>query len=249
MGSGNVNTQQQTFVTEVTRLVRLSYLQTVAVSDDSTAIGKLAGTTEGRNTSNFASDPGSPGFLGIGSEGPSSSSTTFSDSGWSISRTWLETMWDRIRWAIGVKEIGIYAYRYAETSEFVSVPYLVPTSVEKVSIRVDELVPTSFPNSQRWIQYFVSGDNGQNWYQINPLDRPSLFSGSEFRPVPRIINFLDPSLIREDDDENKYIGVTNPVKSVRLKVVFIRPGGTTNELLSPILKSYRLLIYPTGGLQ
>jgi len=244
----SVTTNQQTYVTEVTRLVRLSYLQTVAVTDDSTALGKLAGTTEGRSTSSFASDPGSPGFLGIGSEGPSSSSTSFTDSGWSISRTWLETMWDRVRWAIGIKEIGIFSYSYAETSEFVSVPFLVPTTVAKVALKVDELVPTAFPNTQRWIQYFVSGDDGQNWYQINPLDQPSLFNGNDFRPVPRIINF-NPDFAKEDDDENKFVRTTNPVKSVRFKAVFLRPGGNSNNLLSPILKSYRMLIYPSGGLQ
>jgi hypothetical protein len=223
-------------------------LQTIAVSDDSSALGNLAGVSSGRNTSTFASDPGSPGFLGIGSEAPSSSSSTFSDSGWAISRTWLETVWDRIRWGIGIKEIGIYSYRYAETSEFVSIPYVSPTTISKVSLKVDELIPTTFPNSQRWIQYFVTGDNGKTWYQINPLDKPSLFSGDNSKPVPRILNF-NPDFSKEDDDENKYIRTTQPVTSVRLRVVFIRPGGNDNSLLSPILKSYRLMIYPNGGLQ
>lgn len=241
-------TNQQTYVTEVTRLVRLSYLQTIAVSDDSTALGKLAGVSEGRNTSAFASDPGSPGFLGIGSEAPSSSSSTFSDSGWSISRTWLETVWDKIRWGIGIKEIGLFSYSYAETSEFVSVPYASPTPISKVSLKVDELIPTSFPNTQRWIQYFVSGDNGKTWIQLNPLDKPSLFGGNDVRPVPRIINF-NPDFAKEDDDDNKYIKTTQPVSNVRLRVVLARPGGNNNNLLSPILKSYRLMIYPTGGLQ
>ena len=239
---------QQTYVTEVTRLVRLSYLQTVAITDDNAALGNLAGVSSGRNTSSFASDPGSPGFLGIGSEAPSSSSSTFSDSGWSISRTWMETVWDRIRWGIGIKEIGLYSYKYSETSEIVSIPYLSPTNISKVSLKVDELIPASFPNSQRWIQYFVSGDNGQTWYQINPLEKPSLFDGDNSRPVARILNF-NPDFLKEDDDENKYIRTTQPVNTVRLRVVLVRPGGNDNALLSPILKSYRLMIYPVGGLQ
>lgn len=244
----NVETTQITSVTEVTRLVRLSYLQSVAALDDSVLLGRLAGETQGGNQSFSATDPGSPGFLGIGAEGASSISSTFSDSGWAISRTWLETWWDKIRWAIGIREIGIYAFEYDESSEIISVPYRSPTEIQKVTLKVDELIPRGYPNTTQWIQYFITPNNGENWYRINPLDLPSTFSPDQGRPVPRILHF-NPDFSIEDDEDNKYIKVGKPVTDVRFKAVLLRPSGDQFTRTSPILKGYRLLIYPKGGLQ
>jgi hypothetical protein len=244
----DIDTTQITTVTEFTRLVRLSYLQTVAALDDSALVSRLAGESQGSSKNFTASDPGSPGFLGIGAEGPSTVSSTFSDSGWAISRTWLETWWDKIRWAIGVREIGIYSFEYEESSEIVSIPFRSPKPISKVSLRVDELVPSSYPTNIRWIQYFVSPDNGNTWHRINPLDTPSSFNESSGIPIPRIINF-NPDFSTEDDDQNKYIKTNTPVIDIRFKAVLIRPSGEDFLNTSPILKGYRLLIYPKEGLQ
>jgi len=239
--------EQSVTISEMTRLVRLSYLQTIAVLDDSVGLGRIAGETQGSQASSSASDPGSPGFLGIGAEGPSSSSSVFSDSGWAISRTWLETWWDRIRWAIGIREIGIYHYRYAQSSELVSVPFTSPLPIEKVTLRVNENIPPSYSAEQRWIQYYISVDNGGTWLRINPLDHPSLFTEGFGRPTPRIINF-NADFAAEDDDENKYIRTAEPPYSVRLRSIFLRPVGEQFEGTTPILKSYKMLVYPKGGL-
>jgi hypothetical protein len=243
-----VRTDQTTTVVEATRLVRLSYLQTIAALDNSTVLGNLAGETSGNNTNFSSTDPGSPGFLGIGGEGSSTLSQSFTDTGWSISRTWLETWWDKIRWAIGIREIGIYSYEYAQTSEIVSVPFLSPREILKVSLRVNEQVPRLYPNTQSWIQYFVSGDGGKNWHRINPLDKPSVFTGESGKPLPRIINF-NADFASENSDENKFITVEEPVKSIKFRAVLTRPGGEEYEGTSPVLKGYRLMIYPKGGLQ
>jgi hypothetical protein len=239
---------QITNITEITRIVRLSYLQTVAALDDQAQLNSLAGAGGGTPPSSFtATDPGSPGFLGIGAEGPSSQSQNFTDSGWSITRTWQETYWDKVRWGIGVREIGLFSFRYAVAGELVSVPYLSPSEISKVSLRVDELIPNIYPNTQRWIQYFVSGDDGDNWIRINPLDHPSLFTGGGGRPVPRIINF-NPDFESEDSDENKFIRTNRAVSQVRFRAIFLRPGTSDLERTTPILKSYKLQIVPKGGL-
>jgi hypothetical protein len=238
---------QTVTITELTRVVRLSYLQTIRVLDNSASLNRLAGETSGSQSNSFASNPGSPGFLGIGSEGASSVSTVFSDTGWAISRTWLETWWDKIRWSIGIREIGIFNYRYAETSELVSVPFSSPMPIEKVTLRVDENIPPSYPASQRWIQYFVTPDNGKSWHRINPLDHPTLFGGGDGKPMPRIITF-NPDFSEEDSNDKKFVRTTSPVTQVRFRAVFLRPPGESFEGTTPILKAYRMLIYPKGGL-
>lgn len=231
---------QTTTSTEVSRLVRLSYLQTIAALDNSNILGNLAGVSEGRSNNFSSSDPGSPGFLGIGAEGASSVSSSFTDSGWAISRTWLETYWDKIRWAIGIKELGLFSYKYSEVGEIVSAEFRFPAIVKKVSLKVDEIIPNKYPGNQKWIQYFVSHNNGLNWYRINPIDSSSNLSGQSF--IPRILNFNSQS-IENDTDNDKFITTDKPVNSLRFKAILLRPPGEEFERTSPILKSYRMITY------
>lgn len=243
----NFDYNQSVTITEMTKLIRLSYLQTIAVLDDSALLSRISGETPGAQASSFASDPGSPGFLGIGAEGPTSTSSVFSDSGWSISRSWVETWWDKIRWAIGIRDIGIFSYEYALTSEFVSVPFRSPKAIEKISLRVDENIPSTYPAVQRWIHYFVSPNDGTDWHRINPLDHPTLFADGGGRPTPRILNF-NVDFASEDDDDKKFVSTNEEVVTVRFRAVFLRPPDAEFSGTSPILKSYRMLIYPRDGL-
>ena len=236
-------------VIEATRLVRLSYLQTIAALDDQALLGQLAGVSSGGQESSFTSSPPTPGFFfGLfgGSDGLSINSD-FSDSGWAISRTWLETWWDKIRWGIALRELGIYSYEYAEASEIVSIPFRSPKEITKVTLRVDDQIPTSYPNSKRWIHYFISVNNGNDWHRINPLDHPTLFSGEGGQPVPRIIN-VNADFQSEDDNEAKFIKTKEPTREVRFRAVLLRPSGEEFVGSTPILKSYRILIVPKEGL-
>lgn len=240
---------QTTTVIETTRLVRLSYLQTIAALDDQSQLSQLAGETQGNQSSAASSNPGSPGFLGtgIGGEDARSQSSSFTDSGWSISRTWLETWWDKVRWGIGIKEIGIFSYEYTESAEIVSVPYSSPKGISSISLRVDEQIPESFPSNIAWTQYFISIDNGNQWMRLNPLDKPTRFLSGSGRPIPRTIRFSSiPD--SENTTDNLYIQVDRLPTQVRFRAVLIRPGGDDNITKTPILKSYRLLIYPEEGL-
>lgn len=235
-----INTNQTTTVVEATKLVRLSYLQTIAALDNQSTLNSIAGATQGSNQSFNSTDPGSPGFLGIGGEGASNVSSSFNDTGWSISRTWLETWWDKIRWAIGLKEIGIYSFSYAESSEIVSVPFKSPNNIKKVSLKVDEQIPNNYPSNSRWIHYFITIDNGNSWHAINPLDKPTAYSDGLGNVVPRILTFTDTV---NDNNNSKYINTNKPVKEIRFRAVLLKPIGEEFKNTTPILKSYRLMIY------
>jgi len=242
------STDSQVAITEVTRLIRLSYLQTLAVTDDQSNLSRIAGETQGDQRSSFTSDPGSPAFLGMmGGEGGSSASSSFADSGWQISRTWLETWWDKIRFAIGIREIGIFSYRYDQTSELISVPFRSPVEIDRISLVVDEAIPASYPSAERWIEYYVSVDNGTSWQRINPLDQPTLFGSDLGRPVPRIIHF-NPDFAAEDDDNNRFVVTKSVPLEARFRAIFKRPLSVESDRTTPILKSYRMQIFPKGGL-
>lgn len=232
-------------IRRLTRLVKLSYLQTVSILENQKSIDDYVGTPTpySANISDFKA----PNFLynlsaGLFGDGGGSKSVDFQDTGWTISRSWLETYWDKIRYAVGVRDVGINQFSYESVSELVSIVYSFPGEVDKVSLIVSEIIPNDFPKGINYIEYYVSQDPDIKWYQINPLDSPTIFS-QDGNIVPRIINFNSPKPA-VTNNENKYVTTKNPVTSLRLRVVFKRPQNIENsESMTPILKSYRLMAH------
>ncbi len=232
-------------IRRLSRLVKLSYLQTVSIIENQKTTDDYVGTPTpySANVSNFKA----PNFLfnlsaGLFGDGGGSTSVDFQDTGWTISRTWLETYWDKIRYAVGVREAGIHQFTYNTVSEFVSIPFTFPGEVDKVSLMVSEIIPNDFPKGINYIEYYVSQNPETEWYQINPLDSPTIFSQNG-NVVPRIINFNAPSPA-VTTSENKYVTTKTPVTSLRLRAVFRRPDNIENsESMTSILKSYRLMAH------
>lgn len=242
------NIATNTHVRVLSREVKLTYLQSVMVRGGQRSAGELAG--EGGGTGSYsgsASTPGSPGFMGIGASGGSSYSASSNDTGWVISRTWDETHFDKTRWAIGIRDIGAFNYRYAPTSEMVSQPFSSPRPIAKVSLRVVEQIPAIFPLGRRYITYYVSPDNGETWHEINPLDHPS-YLDDQGRVIPRILTF-NPDVGGPSGELRKFVETGSPVIQVRFRAVFRTAEGIDDpERYSPVLRSYRLQLYPFGGL-
>jgi len=237
----------KTYFQSLTREVRFSYLQTLQLVSDQVNAGELAGETQGFSLSANRTKGGRSGFLGIGAKGASSSSVSVDDSGWIISRTWQETFYDRIRYSIGIRDIGAFSYRFEPSSELVSLPFRSPRELLKIELRVDEFIPSVLPNNRRWIEYYVSIDNGQDWIRMNPLDHPTLFNDAG-NIVPRTLT------LNLDDGGPQGDAVTamkteRPVYEARFRAVFFNdPTLPDGDRFSPVLKGYRLLMLPRGGL-
>lgn len=237
-------------IRRLSRIVKLSYLQTVALVQGDKSTQEIVGSPSPFQQS-FTS-VSQPDFLfrlslGIMGSSGGAKSIDFSDTGWTVSRTWLETYWDKVRYSIGIRELGIHRFNYVQTSEVISVPFSSPKDIEKVLVIADEIIPQEFPIGPRYIEYYISADPGTEWVQINPLDHPTHF-GENGEVVPRIINF-NTERPANATNENKYIQTDNQVRSVRFRAVLHRPEGIEGEeAMTPVLKGYRLLIYPRGGL-
>lgn len=236
----------------LSRVVKLSYLQSVQVMTGGRTASEIAG--EGGGSTGFSigsSSPGSPGFLGtpFGRKNASSYSADSSDTGWVISRTWTETTFDMMRYGVGIRDIGALNYKYANTSEFVSVHAISPLPLSKISLRVVEQIPRVYPIGKRWIRYFITHNDGEEWHEINPLDFPETI-GEDGNVVPKVLTF-NADIGGPADEGNKYVDAGSPVKSVRLKAVFYQATEGIDEpnRYSPVLKEYRLLLYPAGGLR
>ncbi len=230
----------------LSRVVKLTYLQSQQVRGGGRDLGELSGEGGGVGNVSGGKSKSSAGFLGFGA---SSSSTSFfaSDSGWVISRVWEETYFDKVRYAIGIRDVGIFNYRFAEVSEFVSKPFRSPKELAKVSLRVVEQIPGAYPLGPRYIEYYITPDDGKTWHQINPLDHPTI-TGSDGLVIPRIITF-NAEIGGDGGELQKFVETDEPVKAIRLRVVTRGSQDVESpDRHTPVLKRYRLLMYPRGGL-
>ena len=173
-----------------------------------------------------------------------------------ITKQWTETMYDKTRFAIGIRDIGIYSYSFATTSELISKPYHSPKPISKVSITVDEYIPKMFYTSSgndgtenSWIKYYISVDNAVSWSRISPTNHTRTLSEGGVYDLPEVINVNSDISSDERDNPLSYIDTSESVFTVRFKAVFTRPENIVDsESYSPLLSSYAIKIYPHGGL-
>jgi len=173
-----------------------------------------------------------------------------------ITKQWTETKYDKARFAIGIRDIGIYSYSFAETSEVVSQPFNSPKPISKLSLTVDEYIPKIFYTSagndgteNDWIKYYISVNNAASWTRISPTNHTETLSAGGIYPLPEVININSDISVDERDNPLAYIDTTEPVYQARFKAVLTRPTNIADsESYSPLLSSYALKIYPHGGL-
>jgi hypothetical protein len=246
MPSANSTTHSKVKV--FSRVVKLTYLQSQQVRGGGRDMGDLAGEGGGvGSVTSGSSDPGSVGMMGIGGEGASSFQSQSSDSGWIITRVWDETYFDKVAYRIGLRDVGIFNYTFAQTSELVSIPYHSPKPISKVSLRVVEQIPAGYPIGPRYIEYYVSADDGRNWLRINPLDHPTLVD-EQGQTVPRTITF-NPDIGGDPRPSTKFVETEKPVMNVRVRIVLRGSSEIDNpQSYTPFCSRYRVLIYPVGGL-
>ncbi len=220
----------------------------------------LTGAATGAIIGGFAGPVGFAigGIIGfvIGGLFGSSKKTETSVGPESISRQWTVTKDDKARFAIGIRDINIYSYKFAETSEIVSQPYMSPKPIAKVALAVDEQIPTLFYTTpdlanteNEWIKYYISVNNGISWNRISPIHHKMTISEDGANNVPEIININSDIDIEERDNPLAYIDAGEPIYSVRFKAFLSRPNTINDaESYTPVLSKYSLQIYPTGGL-
>lgn len=274
--------------TTLAKIVKFTYLQTLATDSGLSPLGDVAGETSGSHqtditNSNKNSDLASftlkttqgtvnPfGFKNVNSVLAKINSTIFAgsqlnklfgksvskdvkvdstDSGWTIIKTWNQPQFDIVRYAIGIKELSVSRFTYEEVSEFISKPWISPKEVSKVVLHTDEFIPTIFPPGT-YIKYYVKPNiDNADFIQINPIGSPSIFN-EDSTLVPRIINFNTEKPI-SSNLESSYILTSGPVKEVVFKAVLTRPSsledGSPSDGYSPVLRAYRMLLYPKDGL-
>lgn len=159
-------------------------------------------------------------------------------------KEWLQTYEDRARYAVGIRDINLGDYVYADASEFVSTVYSSPKEVSKVMLYADTFFPSSLRRGAANIKYYIKPEinNYDIWHRINPSSAPTAYD-EDGDVVPKIINFNIRSS-ESDSFEKRFITTPEPVKAVRVKGMI----HTTNNDFSPLIRSYKIIMWPKGGL-
>jgi hypothetical protein len=112
---------------------------------------------------------------------------------------------ERLRYAIGLRDINIYGRRFKPQGSIVSVPFSSEKELKKVSLYASENPTQKSVLSD--INHSVSIDDGGSWIFLQPLERQSV-------DAPEILNFN-----LEVDGATK---TADPVISLRHKISMIR---------------------------
>lgn len=152
------------------------------------------------------------------------------------------------RYAIGVRDIDIMSFEFAETSEYISKPFLLEDGIKKVLLYANEKVPPMYKEkvseSNDWVQYFVSFDD-IDWHRISPQHQQPV---NDKFPA-KILSIND----NESDIENAFalhkqnLQLKELPKQVRLKIIMKRPEKTTEDEIpllhtTPLVEDFALKI-------
>lgn len=135
----------------------------------------------------------------------------------------LTTGGEKLRYAIGLRDITLKSLAFKGKGEILSKPFTVNDEIKKVMLEVTQtpVVDSELTN----IKYFISHDDGVSWNQIQPKHLSAL-SGIQ-STVPEIVNF-------NTSDSNSIS--TSVVKSIRLKIQLEREDGNFVEGSSSLAK-------------
>lgn len=137
------------------------------------------------------------------------------------------------RWAIGIRDITARQVKYSEFGEIITKPFKINGIIDRVSLESSIYIPESFSSSILWVKYFISPNDGKNWYPISRIQ-------DDYLSIPEILAFNDPTPLEFREQNVGYYTVTEKVNSLRLKIQLGRPSDQPN--LTPIVRWYKLKV-------
>lgn len=137
------------------------------------------------------------------------------------------------RWVIALRDISGSETTYDNKSTIVSKKFELPKTIDRVVLESDIEVSSEFSTDSQWVKFFISPNNGVNWYQISRVQ-------DTYNEVPEILAFNDPTPEEFRDQNVGYYDTTGTVNSLRVKIELSRPAD--NKSITPIVRGYKLKI-------
>jgi hypothetical protein len=140
------------------------------------------------------------------------------------------------RWAIGIKDIYVGTEIYQDYAQIISKPHIFPYPIEYLALRSNFYVPKNivsleFEKENKYISYFISVNNGEDWYPISPIEEP--FSSN----TPEIFAFNQNTKSELRLPGIHYLDLSYDVNSVRVKII-IKKAHYSNG--TPVVRDYQL---------
>jgi len=117
------------------------------------------------------------------------------------------------RYCIGIRDIEVFSTEYEESGEIVTEPYYFDQPLDKITLDVVE-------EGAENLEYYISIDDGANWFPITPISRQAQESDP---PKIYTIQLVDKASQKVSSQSSGYIETEYPVYSVRLRVLMTRP--------------------------
>lgn len=243
-----INTAEWLFPETEVRYIRISIEQSNPVSSN---IGHLYYTNKTSQTTSVTETPDLAQIIGVKLEtventtsftrvqGPippiTNPAVYYKNNNTSVQSNYLQNVeyFTGKRWAIGIRDCLIQEVKYQTSSVFVSKAFNINGIVDRVSIDANVDIPKAFSNAESWVKFYVSPDNGVNWYQISRIQ-------DDFLGIPEIVAFNDPLPTQFQESGVAYHTTQSSVSSLRIKVEISRPTDQASS--SPVLKSYTLKV-------
>lgn len=137
------------------------------------------------------------------------------------------------RWAIGIRDLLIQQLQYQVQSIWVTTPLRIGGIVDRVTLEADIYVPPEFPSTQSWVNFYVSPNDGTDWYQISRIQ-------DDYLNIPEEIAFNDPLPPQFHEPGVAYYNTGTAVTALRFKIVLSRPEDVSTS--TPLVRSYRLKV-------
>lgn len=148
---------------------------------------------------------------------------------------------DAFRYMIGVREIRLPSCVFAEHSEYVSKVFTTEEPITSIMLETEEYVPG---DNLEVLRYFVSLDNGSNWYPIVPIQRGYTGIYKYYVNNDSIENLLTNN---SDKFKAQNLSTLSNPRQIQIKITMDRPTGIEYaENATPIVYSYKLKV-TTGG--
>jgi hypothetical protein len=137
------------------------------------------------------------------------------------------------RWTIGIRDISVENVRYQSFSTMISKLFRVDGIVDRVTLESDYAIPSSFPTNEQWVKFYVSPNEGIDWFQISNIK-------DDNNDVPEVIAFNDPIPTEFREPGVEHHNVSNSVESLLVRIDIERPSDQKSS--TPVVKDYRLKV-------
>lgn len=116
----------------------------------------------------------------------------------------------KLRYAIGIRDVAIYSVIFKNKGEFISKPFDSAVEIRKIILDVNQNIKEDSKLAS--IKYSISHDDGQSWRQIRP--KSFLGASRETATVPEILSYNNANPVA--------ITTHAPVKTIRFKAMLER---------------------------